>query len=41
MMAEKISTKIVEDTKALKRPGVRKHFQDTLVEASGAALPLS
>jgi DNA replication protein DnaC len=38
MMAENISTKIVEYTKELKLPGVRKHFQDTLVEASGSEI---
>ncbi len=36
MIAENINTKIVEYTKELKLPGVRKHFQDTLIEASGA-----
>lgn len=38
MMAENINSKIVEYTKELKLPGVRKHFQDTLVMASGAEL---
>ncbi len=38
MMAANINSKIVEYTKELKLPGVRKHFQDTLVAASGAEL---
>ena len=38
MIEENINSKIVEYTKELKLPGVRKHFQDTLVEASGAEL---
>jgi DNA replication protein DnaC len=38
MMTENINSKIVEYTKELKLPGVRKHFQDTLVAASGAEL---
>lgn len=38
MISENIHSKIVEYTKELKLPGVRKHFQDTLVEASGAEL---
>lgn len=38
MMTENITSQIVGYTKELKLPGVRKHFQDTLVEASGAEL---
>ncbi len=38
MMAENINSKIVEYTKELKLPGVRKHFHDTLVAASDAEL---
>jgi DNA replication protein DnaC len=38
MITEHINSKIVEYTKELKLPGVRKHFQDTLVAASGAEL---
>jgi DNA replication protein DnaC len=38
MMTENINSKIVEYTKELKLPGVRKHFQETLVAASGAEL---
>jgi DNA replication protein DnaC len=38
MMAENINAKIVEYTKELKLPGVRKHFQDTLTAAAGDEL---
>jgi DNA replication protein DnaC len=38
MIGETITSKIVEYTKELKLPGVRKHFQDTLAAASGAEL---
>jgi len=35
MIAENINSKIVEYTQELKLPGVRKHFQDTLIAAAG------
>lgn len=38
MITENMHSKIVDDTKELKLPGVRKHFQDMLVEASGAEI---
>jgi hypothetical protein len=38
MKPDTIASKIVEYTKELKLPGVRKHFQETLVEASSSEL---
>jgi DNA replication protein DnaC len=38
MRGETINSKIVEYTKELKLPGMRKHFQETLAAASGAEL---
>ncbi len=38
MLTDNTNSKIVEYTKELKLPGLRRHFQETLVEASGAEL---